>query len=78
MFLLIGWAVVTSGQSAKRSPHVVDSIGNIYGAPPTVREIWEAAEKRMLSGPVNRNYKGDFLSTNPSFHEFLESKGIKI
>jgi len=43
-----------------------------------LREVWEAAEKRILSGPVNRNYKGEFLSNNPDFHEFCESKGIKI
>ena len=43
-----------------------------------LREVWEAAEKRMMSGPVNRNYKGDFLSDNPDFTQFCQSQGIKL
>lgn len=41
-----------------------------------LRKIWEAAERRILSGPTSVNYKGEWVRDNPDFPTYLQSKGI--
>ena len=40
------------------------------------KELWEAAETWILSGPNSKNYKGEIVRSNPDFATYLQSKGI--